>query len=186
LDLRSQNKIIFDDSLDIDDTKAHHLMVMVMLGFHVPDEISHHEESSLPLSHFGHFENKYIPIEKTFTLEHNFESISHHIDEGCIDYVTFIQVFNDTQTHAYALIDSCFEMFHMNDFLLLCNDDVCFVNKILDLFFYVYMIVGFQLINKLCQHSSFFSIHDLPYELVKDYTLLDLINSYQVVSNLKY
>jgi len=105
--------------------------------------------------------------------------------------VTFIQVFNDTQTHAYALIDSCFEMFHMNDFLLLCNDvlcndDVCFVNKILDLCFYVYMIVGFQLINKLCHHSSFFSIHDLPYELVKYYTLLDLINSYQVVSNLKY
>jgi hypothetical protein len=61
-----ESEVIYDDPLDIDDIEALHPMVIVMSRSHVinsqwesvgQDDISHYEESTLPISCFVHIQN---------------------------------------------------------------------------------------------------------------------------------
>lgn len=100
-------------------------MVMVMLGsciinsqcgYEVQNEISYNEKSTLPVSHSFLSKNEYILVKKTFTPEHIFESISHHLNEVYVDSMISIQVFNDIETIYYVLSYSLLEEFPMDKF----------------------------------------------------------------------
>jgi hypothetical protein len=74
--------------------------------------------------------------------------------------VISIQVFNDTQTNSYVLIESTLKKFHMNDFALLNNEDVFFVKKNFDL------CVHFHFIFSLFSINHFLCVYDYNFQVV--------------------